>query len=59
MALNAYLKLKGQKQGEIKGSVIQKGRENKIQVIAVSQEMQRVDFRAENACINLLSLQKN
>ena len=39
MALNAYLKLKGQKQGEIKGSVTQKGRENKIQVIAVSHEV--------------------
>ena len=34
MALNAYLKLKGQKQGEIKGSVTQKGREGKIMVIA-------------------------
>ena len=34
MALNAYLKLKGAKQGDIKGSVIQKGRENKIMVIA-------------------------
>lgn len=30
MALNAYLKLKGQKQGDVKGSVTQKGRENKI-----------------------------
>jgi type VI protein secretion system component Hcp len=30
MALNAYLKLRGQKQGEIKGSVTQKGREGKI-----------------------------
>jgi type VI secretion system secreted protein Hcp len=39
MALNAYLKLKGQKQGEIKGSVTQKGRENKIMVIAVSHEV--------------------
>jgi len=34
MALNAYLKMKGQTQGEIKGSVTQKGRENKILVIA-------------------------
>jgi type VI secretion system secreted protein Hcp len=33
MALNAYLKLRGQKQGEIKGSVTQKGREGKILVI--------------------------
>lgn len=39
MALNAYLNLKGQKQGEIKGSVTQKGRENKIMVIAVSHEI--------------------
>ena len=39
MALNAYLKLKGQKQGEIKGSVTQKGRENKIAVIAVNHEI--------------------
>jgi type VI secretion system secreted protein Hcp len=36
MALNAYLKLKGQKQGDIKGSVTQKGREGSIMVIAVS-----------------------
>jgi type VI secretion system secreted protein Hcp len=36
MALNAYLKLKGQKQGEIKGSVTQKGREGQLAVIAVS-----------------------
>lgn len=35
-ALNAYLKLKGQKQGDIKGSVTQKGREGRISVIAVS-----------------------
>jgi len=39
MALNAYLKLKGQKQGEIKGSVTQKGREGKIAVIAVAHEI--------------------
>ncbi|MES2776392.1 MAG: Hcp family type VI secretion system effector [Bacteroidota bacterium] len=39
MALNAYLKLKGQKQGVIKGSVTQKGREGKIMVIAVSHEI--------------------
>lgn len=39
MALNAYLKLKGQKQGDVKGSVTQKGRENKIMVIAVSHEV--------------------
>ena len=34
MALNAYLRLKGQKHGDIKGSVTQKGREGKILVIA-------------------------
>jgi len=39
MALNAYLKLKGQKQGDIKGSVTQKGREDSIMVIAVSHEI--------------------
>jgi type VI secretion system secreted protein Hcp len=39
MALNAYLKLRGQKQGEIKGSVTQKGREDKIMVIAVMHEI--------------------
>jgi type VI secretion system secreted protein Hcp len=39
MSLNAYLKLKGQKTGEIKGSVTQKGREGKIMVIAVSHEI--------------------
>ena len=32
MALNGYLSLTGQKQGDIKGSVTQKGRENKIMV---------------------------
>jgi type VI secretion system secreted protein Hcp len=39
MALNSYLKLKGQKSGEVKGSVTQKGREGKIMVIAVSHEI--------------------
>jgi len=39
MALNAYLKLKGQKQGEIKGSVTQKGREGKILVIGAEHEV--------------------
>jgi type VI secretion system secreted protein Hcp len=39
MALNAYLKLKGQKQGDINGSVTQKGREKMIMVIAVSHEI--------------------
>ncbi len=39
MALNAYLKLTGQTQGEIKGSVTQKGREDSIMVIAMSHEV--------------------
>jgi type VI secretion system secreted protein Hcp len=39
MALNAYLKLKGQKQGQIKGSVTQKGRADKIMVIAMQHEV--------------------
>ena len=39
MALNAYLKLKGQKQGEIKGSVTQRGREGRIMVIAAEHEV--------------------
>ena len=38
-ALNAYLKLKGTKQGDIKGSVTQKGREGKIMVIAVDHDV--------------------
>lgn len=36
MALNAYLRLKGQKTGEVRGSSTQRGREGKIMVIAVS-----------------------
>lgn len=39
MALNAYLSLKGQKTGDVQGSVTQKGREGKIMVIAVSHEI--------------------
>ena len=39
MALNAYLRFKGQTQGEIKGSVTQKGREDSIMVIAVDHEI--------------------
>jgi type VI secretion system secreted protein Hcp len=39
VALNALLKLAGVKQGEIRGSVTQKGREGKIAVIAVSHEI--------------------
>lgn len=36
-ALNAYLRLKGQKTGDIRGSVVQKGREGQIMVIALEQ----------------------
>jgi type VI secretion system secreted protein Hcp len=36
MALNAYLRIKGQKTGDVLGSVTQKGREGKIMVIAAS-----------------------
>jgi len=39
MALNAFLILKGQKQGEIHGSVTQKGRENSILVHSFSHEI--------------------
>lgn len=39
MALNAYLKLKGVRQGDIKGSVTQKGREGTIMVIAANHEI--------------------
>jgi type VI secretion system secreted protein Hcp len=39
MALNAYLKLKAQTQGDIKGSVTQKGREDSIMVISVQHEI--------------------
>ncbi len=39
MALLAYLRLAGSKQGEIKGSVTQKGREGRIAVIATDQEL--------------------
>jgi type VI secretion system secreted protein Hcp len=39
MALNAHLRLKGQKQGDIKGAARQKGREGRIAVIAVSHEI--------------------
>ena len=40
MALNSYLKLKGQKQGDINGGVTQKGRERKILVMAFNHEIQ-------------------
>lgn len=39
MALNSYLKLKGQQQGDIKGSVTQKGREGTIMVIGFHHEV--------------------
>ena len=39
MALTAYLRVVGTRQGEIKGSVTQKGREGRIAVIAVSHEL--------------------
>jgi type VI secretion system secreted protein Hcp len=39
MALNAYLKLTGKTQGEIKGSVTQAGREDSIMVIAYNHEV--------------------
>src|SRR6478735_7995837 len=39
MALNAYLKLKGNKQGDIKGSVTQKGREGLIAVHSFHHEI--------------------
>jgi type VI secretion system secreted protein Hcp len=38
MRLNAYLTIKGQKQGDTKGSVTQKGREGSILVPAYSCE---------------------
>jgi len=38
-ALNAYLTLKGQKQGAIQGGATQKGRENRIVVIAYTHEI--------------------
>jgi len=40
MALNAYMKLKGETQGEIKGSVTQRGREDSIMVIAFDYEVE-------------------
>jgi type VI secretion system secreted protein Hcp len=39
MALNAYLRMKGQRTGDFKGSVTQKGREGRIMVIAASHEL--------------------
>jgi type VI secretion system secreted protein Hcp len=37
--LNAYMTVRGQHQGEIKGSAVQKGREGKIVVIAVDHSL--------------------
>ncbi|MHB1024438.1 MAG: type VI secretion system tube protein TssD [Desulfobacteria bacterium] len=39
MALNAYLKMKGQKTGQVKGSCTQKGREDMIMVHAYTHEI--------------------
>lgn len=39
MALNAYLKLKGQVSGDIKGSVTIRGREGRIAVIAATHQI--------------------
>ncbi|MBW2526968.1 MAG: Hcp family type VI secretion system effector [Deltaproteobacteria bacterium] len=39
MALNSYLRLKGETQGEIKGSVTQAGREDSIMIIGTSHEV--------------------
>jgi type VI secretion system secreted protein Hcp len=38
-AVDAFLKIKGQKQGDIQGGVTQKGREGSLEVIAVSHEI--------------------
>jgi len=39
MALASYLRLKGQTQGQVKGGVTQKGREDSIMVIAISHDV--------------------
>jgi type VI secretion system secreted protein Hcp len=39
MALNAYLRLEGEKSGKIEGSVTQKGREGRIMVFALSHDV--------------------
>ena len=39
MALNAYMRLTGETQGEIKGSVTQAGREDSIMVVGFSHEV--------------------
>ncbi len=40
MALNAYLKVRGQKQGEIRGSISKIGHEGQILVIAVEHDLE-------------------
>jgi type VI secretion system secreted protein Hcp len=57
MALNAYLTLKGQKQGDIKGSVAQKGYEGQIMVIAVDHELQLPHDPQSGAAIGPLTHQ--
>jgi len=39
MALSAYVSIVAEKQGQIRGSVTQKGREGKIMVVAVQHEI--------------------
>lgn len=39
MSLNAYLRMTGERQGEIKGSVVKAGREDSIKVIAANHEI--------------------
>ena len=53
MALNAYLHIKGQKSGDIKGSVIQKGQEGKIMVIAADRRQATVIFRYLRAFLSI------
>ena len=38
-ALNAYLRMKGQKVGDIKGSVARKGRESSIEILSLNHEI--------------------
>src|SRR5579883_1661849 len=39
-AIDAYMKITGQKQGEIRGSVTQKGREGQVEVTAVQHDIE-------------------
>lgn len=52
-ALNAYLTLKGSKQGGIKGSVTQKGREGKIMVIAVEHQVKTPGGAAQHGVFTI------